>query len=306
MADGRVPPLDTFLRRARFDAEDPVALGVILAELVDYGFDRLPLPGGGRTLARWRSLATVAACDLGLAKLFEGHTDALAILAELNGPAPPARSRWGMWAAEPPDARVAATALHGEQLRLSGIKAWCLGASVVSHGLLTVWLDGEPMLAAVDMRQSSSISIDASPWQAVGMRATASADVSFDRAFATRVGEPHAYVRRPGFWHGSAGVAACWYGAAAARAACGAPPECSPYRRHNIQCRVPAARDRSRTRPGRLRSSRPCVRPPAATTSPCGRRDSAIAITMLIATAAFQGLTTPTQFTPPTFAASYK
>jgi hypothetical protein len=215
VADARVAALDAFLRNARFHADDPASLGNLLVELIDHGFDRLPFPGGGRTLVRWQMLATVAGCDLGLVKLFEGHTDALAILAELNGFRPPARSRWGVWAAEPPDARVSATALRGSQLRLSGVKAWCSGASIVSHGLLTVWLDGESVLAAVDMQQPSSISIDTSRWQAVGMRATASADVSFDHALATRIGGPHAYVRRPGFWHGGAGIAACWYGAAA-------------------------------------------------------------------------------------------
>jgi alkylation response protein AidB-like acyl-CoA dehydrogenase len=207
--------LDRFLCDACFDADDPMSLGNLLAELIDCGFDRLPLPGGGQTLARWQMLATVAAFDLGLVKLFEGHTDALAILAELNGPVPPARSRWGVWAAEPPDARVNATALPDGRLRLSGVKAWCSGARVVSHGLLTVWLDGAPVLASVDMRQRSSIFIDTSTWHAVGMRATASADVSFDGTLATRIGAPHAYVRRPGFWCGGVGVAACWYGASA-------------------------------------------------------------------------------------------
>jgi hypothetical protein len=216
VANAGVPELDTFLRRARFNADDPGSLGGVLAELIDHGFDRLAFPGGGRTLSRWQTLATVAACDVGLVKLFEGHTDALAILAELSGPTPPARSRWGVWAAEPPDVRVSAEALGGLRLRVSGVKAWCSGANVVSHALITVWLDGEPVLAAVDMRQPSSISIDTSHWRAVGMRATASADVSFDHALATRIGEPGAYVRRPGFWRGGAGIAACWYGAAAA------------------------------------------------------------------------------------------
>jgi len=51
-----------------------------LQRLIDAGVDRLPLPGHGATLARWRALAAVGAHDLSLAKLFEGHTDALAIL----------------------------------------------------------------------------------------------------------------------------------------------------------------------------------------------------------------------------------
>ncbi|MFL9862982.1 acyl-CoA dehydrogenase [Paraburkholderia fungorum] len=212
--------LEDFLRDTRFDTGDAIALGDVFCALVERGYDRLPfvpLPGHGQTLARWRALAAVAACDLGLVKLFEGHTDALAILAELHGPAPSVGSRWGVWAAEPPDARVqvqrARRADDAARLHLSGTKAWCSGAGVVSHALVTVWLDGEPVLAAVAMDQAS-ISIDTSKWHAVGMQPTASADVTFDRSSATLVGAAHDYVRRPGFWHGGAGIAACWYGAA--------------------------------------------------------------------------------------------
>src|SRR2546427_4716315 len=44
-----------------------------LALLVAQSADRLPLPGRGHTLQRWRALAEVAAHSLGLAKLYEGH-----------------------------------------------------------------------------------------------------------------------------------------------------------------------------------------------------------------------------------------
>jgi hypothetical protein len=216
--------LEDFLRDTRFDPNDPAAPGDVLRALVEHGYDReplLPLPGHGRTLDRWRALAAVAACDLGLVKLFEGHTDALAILAELRGPTPPASSRWGVWAAEPPEARVQAVKAGTQSddiervgVQLIGTKAWCSGAGVVSHALVTAWLDDQPVLVAVAM-DHASISIDTSKWQAVGMQATASADVTFDRTPATLVGAAHAYVRRPGFWHGGAGIAACWYGAAA-------------------------------------------------------------------------------------------
>ncbi|MGF6772164.1 hypothetical protein P3T18_004652 [Paraburkholderia sp. GAS199] len=230
--------LQRFLDDAIFAAEAhatapasaATALGAMLEALIERGYDRapfMPLPGDGDTTARWATLAAVAARDLGLVKLFEGHTDALAILAELRGPTPPAGSRWGVWAAEPPDARVQATlagavASPMQKLTLNGTKSWCSGASVLSHALVTVWLsDGtdsganrEPMLAAVAL-DDPSISIDTSAWQAVGMQATASADVSFADTPATLIGGAHAYVRRPGFWHGGAGIAACWFGAAA-------------------------------------------------------------------------------------------
>ncbi|HZZ02486.1 acyl-CoA dehydrogenase [Paraburkholderia sp.] len=222
-AGGSAGPLEDFLHDTRFDAGDSAALGDVLRALVEQGYDRLPftpLPGHGQTLARWRVLAAVAACDLGLVKLFEGHTDALAILAELQGPTPPVGSRWGVWAAEPPDVRVRASRRATRpnddpgQLQLNGTKAWCSGAGAVSHALVTAWLDDEPVLAAVAM-DHASISIDLSKWQAVGMQSTASADVTFDQTPATLLGGAHAYVRRPGFWHGGAGIAACWYGAAA-------------------------------------------------------------------------------------------
>lgn len=221
--------LEAFLDQSTFDAEDPLALGAMLGEMVERGFDRLPLPGSGQTLMRWRALAAVAARDLGLVKLFEGHTDALAILAELRGFTSDgassaeikAGSRWGVWAAEAPDARLIATRADAGgadcssgALRLNGTKAWCSGASVLTHALVTAWLDDQPVLAAVEL-DPSSVSISSRHWHAVGMRATQSGDVHFDGTPAQQVGAPHAYVRRAGFWHGGAGIAACWYGATA-------------------------------------------------------------------------------------------
>ena len=64
------------------------------AHAVRSGRLELPLPGSGRTRERWAVLAGLAEEDLSLARLAEGHTDAIAILAEL-GASPPAGSRWG-------------------------------------------------------------------------------------------------------------------------------------------------------------------------------------------------------------------
>ena len=71
--------LDRLLRRfgARPQAID---LDTLLPELLQAmqadHLDLLPLPGQGQTLKRWQTLARVAGCDLTLAKLYEGHTDA--------------------------------------------------------------------------------------------------------------------------------------------------------------------------------------------------------------------------------------
>lgn len=195
-------------------APSPAAPGPALRALIAAGQDRLPLPGSGRTLQRWQALARVAAQDLALAKLFEGHTDALAILTELHAPAAP--GAWATWCAEPPDARLAFSEPDAAgRLRLTGRKAWCSGAASVDHAVVSGWdAAGRPCLAAVALDQPG-VRVTAEGWQATGMAATGSVDVHFEDVPARAVGGPGAYVQRPGFWQGGAGIAACWWGGAA-------------------------------------------------------------------------------------------
>ncbi|MDN8613677.1 acyl-CoA dehydrogenase family protein [Variovorax ginsengisoli] len=206
-----------------------------LDHLVAAGIDRLPPPGSGGTIERWRILSEVAAHDLSLAKLFEGHTDALAIRHELGLADAETGSRWGTWCAEPPDARVTMEALVDEgasaaPVRLHGTKAWCSGAQGVTHAVLSCWDDaGEPCLAELKLDQAA-VTVTDQGWHAVGMAASGSVDVRFDGAVAHRIGRPGDYVRRPGFWQGGAGIAACWFGGALgiarmARRFCGMAPD---------------------------------------------------------------------------------
>lgn len=177
-----------------------------------------PQPGAGATLQRWRALAAVAAHDLSLAKLVEGHTDALAILRELGHEPPmPQTQRWSTWAAESPGTRVLARSVGADAVRLSGTKAWCSGAALASHALLTAWLpDGSgPQLVSVELAQPG-VGVSAHAWRAIGMADSASADVQFDKVLATPIGAPGDYLSRAGFWQGGAGIAACWWGGARA------------------------------------------------------------------------------------------
>lgn len=201
-----------YLARRPPDYADTIALGRCLRAMVEAGLDRLPLPGSGDTLERFQRLAEVGAHDLGLCKLFEGHTDALAIIKQLGGTPTPG-STWGMWAAELPQARVKVSPA-GHMVALSGRKALCTGAAVLSHALLTAWdADDQQQLVAVALDQPGVI-VTEQGWQAVGMAATGSVEVLFDNAEAQAIGDPGDYLRRPGFWHGGIGIAACWYGAA--------------------------------------------------------------------------------------------
>jgi len=216
----QAPAIRAFLdqRQSATDLDVNNTTGLLLAAMIEAGLDRLVLPGDGQILLRWQALAAVAAHDLSLTKLYEGHTDALAILAEAGVTPPVADSRWGVWCAEPPQARVEVRAAGSEgsqEVKLSGIKAWCSGARVLTHAILSGWNEqGQPCLVAVDLYQPGIVISDEG-WHAVGMANTMSVNVQFNEAHGIAVGSPGFYTRRPGFWHGAAGIAACWYGAAA-------------------------------------------------------------------------------------------
>lgn len=217
----------------RFLAELPERpdAGQLLCEMVDAGLDRLSLPGSGQTLQRWRTLAAVASYDLSLVKLYEAHADALAILAEAGADIAPPLSVWGVWCAEPPKARLdihAASAEDPGRVVVDGVKAWCSGANVLSHAIVSGWnADGHPCLAAVDLDQPG-VTVTDEGWHAVGMADTTSVNVHFDNARGIAVGGADFYTDRPGFWQGGAGIAACWHGAAA---------QLASYLRHQLMGR---------------------------------------------------------------------
>ena len=164
------------------------------------------------TLLRWQVLAYISGIDLTLAKWFESHLDALSILYEL-GHGETQQGLWAVWAAEGHP-----NPIRYQDGKISGSKSWCSGAHIVDYALMTYRDEqGKSQLLTVAMNQSG-IDIDNSAWQAVGMQATDTATVTFDHVAATQVGAPNAYLDRVGFWHGAAGVAACWYGATASLA----------------------------------------------------------------------------------------
>lgn len=184
----------------------------------------LPLPGGGGTLARWRTLAAIAREDVCGVKVMEAHYDALAVLAELGHPVVPGPMAPGyvgnadlhaVWAAEPPEIRLAFSPGPDGTGRLDGIKAWCSGADLVDVALVTAHQGERRVLARVALAEPGIARIE-SEWRAMGMGRVWSGCLSFRNVHAVQVGPADRYLGRPGFWHGGAGVAACWFGAAAA------------------------------------------------------------------------------------------
>lgn len=183
----------------------------LLDALDDLG--AVPLPGGGGTARRLQALAVVGSGDLAVARLVEGHLDAVAILSEAA--VRPPDGLLGVWAADPPSGRVDAVR-RGDGWTLHGTKQWCSGASVLDHALVTAHAADGYRLFHLPLA-TAGVGICEEGWQAVGMRDSATFEVALDDAALSgdaAIGPPGWYLHRRGFWIGGIGVAACWYGGA--------------------------------------------------------------------------------------------
>lgn len=203
--------------------ESVAALAGVAAGDVDASLDlagRLHGPAhalGRDTWTTFAALATLGSVDLTTARVVEPHWDAVAIL-EQAGVAVPDGATWGVWAASPPGPGVVATPDGGGGWRLAGTKQWCSLADRVSHALVTADVEGGGSgLFAVELRDGG-VSVDTGPWVARGLREVTTSSVSFVDVPATAVGGPGWYLERPGFSWGGIGVAAVWFGGAAALA----------------------------------------------------------------------------------------
>ena len=183
-----------------------------MRKFISNGETEIPLPTQGNTFRRWEILATVAARSLSLAKIFESHTDAWAILQELDH-ATKREHLLAVWAAENPKSPLLFDSTTG---KLSGQKDWCSGASIVDEGLLTAKTpDGRSVLVLVAMHESG-VQVLPCRWFNHGMAAAETTSIVFQEVKAHSVGDEDAYLERPGFWHGGAGIAAVWFGGAVA------------------------------------------------------------------------------------------
>ncbi len=161
------------------------------------------------------ALATLGSVDLTTARAIEPHWDAVAILDQA-GHVPVEGATWGVYAAAPPGTRLAAARRGDGTWSLTGTKPWCSLADRVSHALVTATdEDGTSSLFAVALRHEG-VTVDTAGWVARGLRDVTTSTVTFRDVPAQAVGAPGWYLERPGFAWGGIGVAAVWFGAAAA------------------------------------------------------------------------------------------
>lgn len=173
----------------------------------------LPLPAAGQTAARHRRLIEAGRTDLSLARLAEAHWDAVAILTEAGRP-PVRNAIYGVWASEIPGCPLE---FHPTTGTITGKKMFCSGAGLIDRALVTVGAP-EPYLFEIDLRGGGHfIRYDHSAWQTAAFEETNTSTACFDGMPASlddAVGDKGWYLRRPGFWHGACGPAACWAGGA--------------------------------------------------------------------------------------------
>lgn len=168
-----------------------------------------------------RMLHVVARHDLPLARLFEGHVDALQIIsryadcdlaAEIGAMAAQG-GLFGVWNA----------ALAGEPLRLTdgalhGGKSFASGTGILTHVVAGVDTAEGNRLILIDLAASKP-HMDRTRWQVVGMRRSETHIVRWNGAGGESfrfVGRPGDYAREPYFSGGALRFVACHAGGVAA------------------------------------------------------------------------------------------
>lgn len=196
---------------------DVDAVVTLMRALQAEGLLGLPLPGQGATTLRWRCLAAVTASDVILGRLVEAHEDAVAIRAELGhteGPVGP-DALLGVWASASGRTGLEATQ-QGDGWCLDGRLRFCSGASALDGALVTATRHDGLGLFLLPL-DAPGVTPLPDTWPAVGMADSASLDVRVKGVrlpASAAVGGAGAYLDRPGFWVGGAGVAAAWVGGA--------------------------------------------------------------------------------------------
>ncbi len=188
------PAVETFVRQARAGLS-------------------LPIPGHGRTSQRFSALRAQAGADASVGRLFEAHTDAIAILFEACV-RPPSDAALAVWASGPTSS--ARLEPKCDRFVLNGKRAFCGGATIVDAALLTVESPDGERLVLVDLKQAG-VAIDPGIWKSESFRDAGISTVHFDNVHvdaASLIGPPGWYGGRLGFWFGAVGVAALWAGMA--------------------------------------------------------------------------------------------
>ena len=148
-------------------------------------------------------LVAVAEANLPVARLLEGHVNAVRLIRLLGG-APEDDAAYGVWGADadPP------VTTDGNRLR--GTKRYASGLGTIDQAIVTVGAGEACRLALVDVSDRSRHRPEV--WDMAGMRATASGEIDLTGLVPVWLGGPGDYFREPNFVGGVWRIAALQLG----------------------------------------------------------------------------------------------
>ena len=213
-----VAPLSEFHRMS--------AMGLLIAP-VPSRFGGLGLgtePGGHLDLLRL--LAAIGGGDLSLARLYEGHVNALILIASYGSSEQIARAAedtraglvFGVWNTGTRD--LLRLEGSGNALSFRGVKTFASGAAFVQRPIVTAELEGGGWQMVLPRMESPAVSravkLDRSFWHPLGMEASESYGIDFSGATVTQddlIGAPGDFYCDPLFRGGAIRFAAAQAGA---------------------------------------------------------------------------------------------
>ena len=153
------------------------------------------------------ALVAVARVDLTLARLVEGHADALRILDQAGRS--PGAGVYGVWASRSAGTGVRAEIVDGGA-HLRGELRFASGIGLIDRALVPGWVDEDHhLLFDID---AGTATVDESTWRTAAMDASRSFTVALDVDGGEPIGPTDFYLQRPGFVVGGLCVAAVWTG----------------------------------------------------------------------------------------------
>jgi hypothetical protein len=180
--------------------------------------DALTDSGRSRPDLTARNLARVASANLSVARLLEGHVNALRIIDERGNDDQRRAVRdlvdtggmLGVWGADgdPP------VRFDPKSRMLNGRKIYASGLGTVTHALVTVNVNDKTQLCLIDVSETQRH--DSTVWAMSGMRATQSGSFDFSDMPADAalwIGPPDSYMTEPTFVGGVWRIAALQLGA---------------------------------------------------------------------------------------------
>lgn len=210
--DKFAPRAEEHDRKAEFPRDD-------FADLFDAGLHAAAVPaeyGGlglgppnGSSFTLWMMTREMARADLSLARCWEGHANAMAMLGGMANDDQKSRwfpavveggETWAAWSGEPQTRKPGEPGSFGTATRrvdggfvVDGTKVFCTSATGASKAILLVNLAGKGGARHADSPESvvllacdlddPSVTTDSSWWDPIGMRATASHLVRFGDTF---------------------------------------------------------------------------------------------------------------------------